>query len=506
MIATSVGVERSPSDTISVVAQAGAWTASVAIIAQLVAHERDGRARGQPEPRRRERRRGRGEARAGRDQPPRCEPGDAADEVASDDPGGAPALAPSVEREQERRRPEAREDERLAGGPRDRTEDGEEEPGVQTGSRRRRRIARRSWVSPQSTGGSVRAIDRDTRTRTPNYARAGRGDMFATLPDALRLFVVPVFAWAALQDVRTRRLPNRLWPPLYAFGALLLIWELAAIWPLAGFEEVRFAVRAAISLLFVAPLGYAFWYLGAFGGADARALIAIAILFPTFPEYAVAGLILPLVDTQLGVFSLTVLTNTVLLALAYPLGLAVSNLLRGERSATMFFARPVATDSLPDRHGRLFEDDAGTTRNGLARSGRAPDVPALAWGDARGPARESRPLPRPRQRRRDARPDRRRHARRTADGRGTVTGVDGEGGADRPGDDPWAAERFLRRSITARTAPTPRRFGGLAVVARKDRVLVSPGMPFVVPMAIGLVVSLTFGGALFAVLGAVGLV
>jgi len=116
---------------------------------------------------------------------------------------------------------------------------------------RRRRIARRSWVSPQSTGGSVRAIDRDTRTRTPNYARAGRGDMFATLPDALRLFVVPVFAWAALQDVRTRRLPNRLWPPLYAFGALLLIWELAAMAPLAGFEEVRFAVRAAISLLFV---------------------------------------------------------------------------------------------------------------------------------------------------------------------------------------------------------------------------------------------------------------
>jgi len=48
--------------------------------------------------------------------------------------------------------------------------------------------------------------------------------------------------------------------------------------------------------------------------------------------------------------------------------------------------------------------------------------------------------------------------------------------------------------------------GGLAVVARKDRVLVSPGMPFVVPMAIGLVVSLTFGDALFAVLGAVGLV
>jgi len=326
--------------------------------------------------------------------------------------------------------------------------------------------------------------------------------MFATLPDALRLFVVPVFAWAALRDVRTRRLPNRLWPPLYAFGALLLAWEIATRWPLTGFEGVRFAVRVAISLLFVAPLGYAFWYLGAFGGADAKALIAIAILFPTFPEYAVAGLILPLVDTQFGVFSLTVLTNTVLLGLAYPVGLGGINLLRGERSATMFFARPVATDSLPDRHGRLFEDDAGSTRNGL-------DLDALRmylrWrGATLADLREN--------------PDRFRdpdsvgethdptdggtHVGPRTDG-GAVTGVDGESVTA----DPWAAERFLEEidhGAYGTDAETLR--GGLAVVARKDRVLVSPGMPFVVPMAVGLVVSLTYGDALFAVLGAVGLV
>ncbi|WP_128904476.1 A24 family peptidase [Halorubrum amylolyticum] len=334
--------------------------------------------------------------------------------------------------------------------------------------------------------------------------------MFATLPDALRLFVVPVFAWAALRDVRTRRLPNRLWPPLYAFGALLLIWETARLWPLAGLDGRLFLVQAAISLLFVAPLGYAFWYLGAFGGADAKALIAIAVLFPTFPEYAVAGAELPLVETQIGVFSLTVLTNTVLLALAYPLALAGINLVRGERSATMFLARPVATDSLPDRHGRLFEDDAGTTRNGL-------DLDALRmylrWrgltlADLR------------------ANPDRLRdpdsvgethdptdggtHVGPRTDG-GVVTGGGGEGDADRSGadhpDGPWAAERFLEEidhGAYGTDAETLR--GGLAVVARKDRVLVSPGMPFVVPMAVGLIVSLTFGDALFAVLGVVGLV
>jgi len=326
--------------------------------------------------------------------------------------------------------------------------------------------------------------------------------MFATLPDALRLFVVPVFAWAALRDVRTRRLPNRLWPPLYAFGALLLIWETARLWPLAGFEGRLFAVQAAISLLFVAPLGYAFWYLGAFGGADAKALIALAVLFPTFPEYVVAGMTLPLVDTQLGVFSLTVLTNTVLLALAYPIGLAGINLVRGERSATMFFARPVATDSLPDRHGRLFEDEAGRTRNGL-------DLDALRmylrWRGATLADLRADP-----DRFRD--PDGVGETHDPTDG-GTHVGPRTDGGAAIGGDgeqraaDPWAAERFLAEidhGAYGTDAETLR--GGLAAVAESDRVLVSPGMPFVVPMAVGLVVSLTFGDALFAVLGAFGLV
>jgi preflagellin peptidase FlaK len=332
--------------------------------------------------------------------------------------------------------------------------------------------------------------------------------MFATLPDALRLFVVPVFAWAALRDVRTRRLPNRLWPPLYAFGVLLLVWEGVTLWPFAGFDGRLFLVQAAISLLFVAPLGYAFWYLGAFGGADAKALIALAILFPTFPEYTVAGTTLPLVETQIGVFSLTILTNTVLLGLAYPIGLAAANLVRGERSASMFLARPVATDSLPDRHGRLFEDDAGPTRHGV-------DLDALRmylrWrGITLADLRTD--------------PDRFRdpdsvgetfdptdggtHVGPRTDG-GTVTRIDGEStdGEATTGDDPWAAERFLSsidHGAYGTDAETLR--GGLAVVARADRVMVSPGMPFVVPMAVGLVVSLGYGDALFALLGAVGLV
>jgi preflagellin peptidase FlaK len=340
--------------------------------------------------------------------------------------------------------------------------------------------------------------------------------MFATLPDLLRLLVVPVFAWAAIRDVRTRRLPNRLWPPLYLFGALLLIWEAVSLWPFAGFDGRIFLVRAAISLLFVAPLGYAFWYLGAFGGADAKAMIALAVIFPTFPAYEIAGVTLPLVDTQLGVFSLTILTNAVLLGLAYPIGLAVLNLVRGEASASMFLARPVATDSLPDRHGRLFEDPDGPARGGLDLDAlrmylrwrgltladlrhdpeglRDPDSVGETFdptdgGTHVGPRTDGGRAVE------DAAPD------------GEANDAAGAADRDRDFDDPWAAERFLDdidHGAYGTDAGTLR--DGLDVVAHEDGVLVSPGMPFVVPMTLGLVVSLTYGDALFALLGALGLV
>lgn len=359
--------------------------------------------------------------------------------------------------------------------------------------------------------------------------------MYASIPDVLRLLVVPVFAWAALQDVRTRRLPNRLWPPLYAFGLLLLLWDTARLWPLVGFEGRLFLIQVAISLLVVLPLGYAFWYVGAFGGADAKALIAIAILFPTFPTYIALNQVFPVVETALGVFSLTVLTNTVLIGVLYPLALAGSNLANGERSPVMFLARPVPTESLRERHGRLFENTEGFSRNGL-------DIDALRmylrWrgitladlraepdrfrdpasvdetfdptdgGTHVGPATDGGEVP--------AEQD----DVGGADGDGS-TAVDGEEPTTADGkepaavgeaepdraDDPWAAERFLATIDHGAYGTDPDTLReGLALVASEDTVWVSPGLPFVVPMFLGLVVSLVYGDVLFALMGAVGLV
>lgn len=348
--------------------------------------------------------------------------------------------------------------------------------------------------------------------------------MIASGPDLLRLLVVPVFAWAAYRDVRTRRLPNRLWPPIVALGLLALAWESWTRLPLSGVTDRLFLVQVAISLFFVAPLGYLFWRLGSFGGADAKALISLAVVYPTYPVYglSVAWLpTVPVVVSNVGVFSLTILTNTVLLGLAYPLALAVRNLVAGRISPVMFLARPVPVASVTDRHGRLFETRTGYTRRGLDLDAlrmylrwrgcsfeelqRSPD--ALRHPDSVGEtfdptdgAVTARSIDGP------AITD----GGRTSSIAGEEEGIDGEGGTeDGEGEiaieDAWAARRF-REEVGPAYGTTPETLReGLETLIERETVWVSPGLPFVVPMFLGLVVSIAYGDLLFAAMRALGL-
>lgn len=333
----------------------------------------------------------------------------------------------------------------------------------------------------------------------------------ASLGDGLRLLAVPLLGWAALRDVRTRRVPNWIWYAIGGLGLALLAADLIALAPFStAFARLQL-FRTAVSVGFVVPLAYVFWRLGGFGGADAKALMALAVLFPTYPAYyppvSVFGTALPPVlpaePTLVGVFSLTVLTNTVLVGALFPVALAARNALSGRLSPVMFLARVVPVAELPDHHGRLFEDRSGITRSGL-------DVDALRmylrW---RGLSlAELR-----------ANPERYRDPASVAETFDPTDGaVDAEGVEHGPvaedsgdfeptadADDPWAAERFLEElegPSYGTDAETLRE--GLETVVSEDEVWLSPGMPFIVPMFAGLVVALTYGDLLFGLLTAIG--
>ena len=319
----------------------------------------------------------------------------------------------------------------------------------------------------------------------------------ASGPDLLRLLAVPVFAWAAYRDLRTRRVPNRTWLPLVVVGIIALAWDLLAVAGSPGFERRLFVVRTALSLGFVAPLGYVFWRIGGFGGADAKAIITLALVFPVYPVYYALGGAYPIHAAPFGVFSFTILSNTVLIGLLYPVLLAVRNLPQGEITPAMFIGRPVSVAEITSEYGRLLETPAGFTRGGL-------DIDALRmylrWrGLGFSELRDD--------------PDRYREsvpADPADPGDGSIDsdrdGAFADGGEIEPIDgDPWGAEAFLSEHAAYGTTPEELR-EGLSVLSESGRevVWITPGIPFIVPMLVGLLAALTFGDVMFWVLSSVG--
>ena len=374
--------------------------------------------------------------------------------------------------------------------------------------------------------------------------------MFEVLGDGLRLLAVPLFGWAALRDVRTRRVPNWVWLVLGALGAVLLVVDLVRWYPFEGWMATRHLIQVGVSLLFVAPLGYLFWRIGGFGGADAKALMALSVLFPTYPAYflpqslVMLGLppVLPYQMTALGVFSLTILTDTVLVGMAFPLVLAARNLVAGRTGNAMFFGRVVPVATLPTVHGRLFETRSGFTRSGLdldalrmylrwrgcsltalrdhADSYRDPESigetnpPTDGAVDPEGVdvvGEDSGRLT----------PDggeeatneeissdeARRSNGETPDADSTLDADPDSNLDDERIEDPWGAEQFLDdidHSAYGTDAETLRE--GLETVVAREEVWISPGLPFIVPMFVGLVVALTYGDLLYGLLLGLGLV
>ncbi len=385
----------------------------------------------------------------------------------------------------------------------------------------------------------------------------------ATTPDLLRLLVIPFFAYVAWRDVQTRRVPNKTWIPLAVLALVLLVWEVVrATTGVMDEREARLFYRGVlVSVGFLIPLSYLFWRIGGFGGADAKAFFVVAVLLPTYPTYEVWRLglrgvltplpgvsssgTLPAVTSNIEVFSITVLSNTVLLGALYPVVLAARNAVTGRLSPGMFVGRPVRWDQTTDEYGTLLSFPERRLRDDLSLSGlleysnwRGIDLDALRmylqWRGLtledlrenperyRNPASLSAEQNPPG----DGAITDGGRPRESSDGDSTdrTAGEEdgeranpwspeafldetlGDGRVEPPVRDPWAAEAFLDDIEGSAYGTTPELLRtSLDTLTTKEIVWISPGIPFLVPMFFGVVVSLTYGDLLFAVLSSLGL-
>ena len=137
-----------------------------------------------------------------------------------------------------------------------------------------------------------------------------------TLLDVTRLIVgVAVLSYASYTDIKTRRASNMLWIVMGCVGAFLLLAQYSTI----GFgDKINYLIFIPIMI----GLMYVFFQLRLiFGGADAKALMAIAILVPLEPTISQ----FPIWSGSIMPSSWFIFSNSIIIFLFIPLSLLIFN-------------------------------------------------------------------------------------------------------------------------------------------------------------------------------------
>ncbi len=177
------------------------------------------------------------------------------------------------------------------------------------------------------------------------------------------LVCIPFLLYSCYSDIKTRRVSNETWVMMFAAGFIFVIYDILN----NGALQV---IRMAVSFLLIFGFVYILFYFNAFGGADAKALIVISLLIPTYPMLEIAGTMLPTQGIPpISLFTFTVFGNSVILTVIVPLGLFLYNLTQPSLSKTlrkpyyMFIGYRCPISGLNREHIRLIEayeqDDDG---------------------------------------------------------------------------------------------------------------------------------------------------
>ncbi|NIP31085.1 MAG: hypothetical protein GTN59_11135 [Candidatus Dadabacteria bacterium] len=137
--------------------------------------------------------------------------------------------------------------------------------------------------------------------------------------DSIRLFTgILILVYASYTDIKTRRASNILWLIMGSIGAILLLVQYLII----GFENLIYLIFIPVMIGLVYLL---FQLRLIFGGADAKALMAIAILVPIEPIINQ----FPIWKETPMPFSWSIFANSIIIFLFIPISLLVFNLIKG---------------------------------------------------------------------------------------------------------------------------------------------------------------------------------
>lgn len=187
------------------------------------------------------------------------------------------------------------------------------------------------------------------------------------------LFSMPFLLYSCYSDLKSRRVSNKVWKCMLTSGSGFVIYQIFT-------DGLSYLISLLSSGILVFTIVYILFQFGAFGGGDAKGLIVLSILFPSYPVFGFSGKIYPLLGVPpIGFFTFTVLGNALLLTTLVPLGMFGYNLLHFSPEMVknplyMFIGYRTEISSLKfKKHLGLLErfelDESGSLNKTFARTG-----------------------------------------------------------------------------------------------------------------------------------------
>ncbi|AKB53412.1 MULTISPECIES: A24 family peptidase C-terminal domain-containing protein [Methanosarcina] len=186
-------------------------------------------------------------------------------------------------------------------------------------------------------------------------------------------FSVPFLLYSCYSDLNSRRVSNKVWKYMLASGSGFVFYEILT-------DGLSYLMPLLLSGVLVFTAVYLLFQFGAFGGGDAKGLIVLSILFPSYPVFSFSEKIYPLLGVpQIGLFTFTVLGNALLMTILVPLGMFGYNLLHFspemiKNPLYMFIGYRTEISSLKyKKHLGLLEkfelDESGSLKKTFSRTG-----------------------------------------------------------------------------------------------------------------------------------------
>ncbi len=172
-----------------------------------------------------------------------------------------------------------------------------------------RRVDDKIWVIMGFTGFMILIMQFYSESRNPVY--------YLTFIPIMLLFLLFFLETAEKTELRKGKINRKIWILLCCFGVAIFAYQVYIL----RFDAFFMQILTIPLIMLFAFLLYNLRLL--FGGADAKALITIALLTPFYPNWT-PFLGYFLIKT-VWPFSLTVLTNALILSLAIPIAFFIYN-------------------------------------------------------------------------------------------------------------------------------------------------------------------------------------